>query len=106
MERLSRSSRLAQPGISPLDEYWDDFDSDADLSMNRTRCISYYDVFWKQFDRSEYFSPLEFSTVELRSASESIQPVLIIWVRLNSNQSAHETLGVRAGLNSALTAFK
>ena len=37
-------------------------------------------VFCKKFDRNEHFSPSELS-----SASESIQPVLIIWVGLNSN---------------------
>ena len=42
--------------------------------------IDYYNVFCKQLDRNEHFSPSELS-----SASESIQPVLIIWVGLNSN---------------------
>ena len=66
LERLSRSSRLAQPGISPLDELWNGFDSDADLSMYRTRCISYYDLFCKQFDPNEYLSPLEFNTARIK----------------------------------------
>ena len=37
--------------------------------------INYYNLFCKQFDRNEHFSPFE-----LRSAFESIQPVLIIKV--------------------------
>jgi len=36
LERLSRSFRLARPGISPLERLWNGFDSDAELFMYRT----------------------------------------------------------------------
>ena len=36
LEWLSRSFRLAQPGISPLERLWKGFDSDAELFMYRT----------------------------------------------------------------------
>ena len=40
----------------------------------RTKCISYYNVFCKQFDRNEYFFPLEFSTAGIKiGVRESIQ---------------------------------
>ena len=51
LERLSRSFRLAGPGVSPLERLWNGFDSDAELFMYGTYCISYYNVFFKQFDR-------------------------------------------------------
>ena len=51
LERLSRSFRLARPGISPLERLWNGFDSDAELFMYETYCINYYNVFFKQFDR-------------------------------------------------------
>ena len=47
------------------------------------------------------FLLLNLIRLELRSASESIQPVLIIWVSLNSN-SAHETFGVRSPSSDGL----
>ena len=34
LERLSRSFRLARPGISPLNRLWNAFDSDAELFCN------------------------------------------------------------------------
>ena len=42
-------------------------------------------VFCKQFDGNEHFSPFKLSQLQLRSASESIQAVQIIWADLNSN---------------------
>ena len=36
LERLSRSFRLAWPGISPLERLWNCFDSDAELFMSRS----------------------------------------------------------------------
>ena len=36
LERLTRSFRLARPGISPFDQLWNAFDSDAELFMYRT----------------------------------------------------------------------
>ena len=33
LERLSRSFRLARPGISPLERLWNGFDSNAELFM-------------------------------------------------------------------------
>ena len=36
LERLSRSFRLARPGISPLERLWNGFDSDTELFMYRT----------------------------------------------------------------------
>ena len=36
LERLGRSFRLAQPGISPLERLWNGFDSDAELFMYLT----------------------------------------------------------------------
>ena len=36
LERLSRSFRLARPGISPLDRLWNAFDSDAEIIMYLT----------------------------------------------------------------------
>ena len=62
LERLSRSFRLARPGISPLDRLWNAFDSDAELFMYRTKCRNSYNVFCKQFDRNAHFSPSEFSS--------------------------------------------
>ena len=59
-------SRKLPLGVPALDELWNGFDSDADLSMYRTRWISYYDVFCKQFDRNEYLSPLEFNTARIK----------------------------------------
>ena len=47
--------------------------------------MNYYNVFCKQFDRNEHFPPFEHSLAAIRSASESIQPVQIVWVGLNSN---------------------
>ena len=54
LEWLSGSSRLAQLGISTLD-------IDAEFFMYRVKCKSYYNVFSKEFDQNEYFSPFEFS---------------------------------------------
>ena len=45
------------PRISTLDRLLNGLDSDADLFMYRTKCISYHIVLCKKFDRNEYFSP-------------------------------------------------
>ena len=66
LERLSRSFRLARPGISPLDRLWNAFDSDAELFMYRTKCRNSYNVFCKQFDRNAHFSPSEFSSAGIK----------------------------------------
>ena len=58
LERLSRSFRLARPGISPLERLWNGFDSDAELFMYRTYCINYYNVFLSSLTE---FSPFELS---------------------------------------------
>ena len=83
LERLSHSFRLARPEFC----LWSDFGTalDAKLFIYWTGYINYYNVFCEQFDRNEYFSRFELSSPAIRSASESIQPVLIIWVGLNSN---------------------
>ena len=36
LERLSRSSRLARPGISTVERLWNGFDSDTKLFMYQT----------------------------------------------------------------------
>ena len=66
LEWLSRSIRLARPGISPFDRLWNAFDSDAELFMYRKKCINSYNVFCKQFDRHEHFSPSEFSSAGIK----------------------------------------
>ena len=69
LELLSRSFRLAWPGISPLERLWNDFDSDGELFMYRTwLCTNYNNVFCKQFDRNEHFSPFELSSPPINSA--------------------------------------
>ena len=77
LEPLSCSFRLARPGIPPLDRLWNAFDSDAALFMYRTKCIHSYNVF--QFVSSltemSIFLLLNLVQLELKSASESIQPV-------------------------------
>ena len=57
LKQLSRSLLLDRLGISPLDRLWDAFDLDAELFMYRTWCKNSYNVFCKQFDRNEHFSP-------------------------------------------------
>ena len=66
LERLSRSFPLAWPGISPLERVWNGFDSDAELFMHRTKRMNYYNVFCKQFDRDEHFSPFGLSSVAIK----------------------------------------
>ena len=46
-ERLSHSFCLAQPGISPLERLWNDFDSDAKLFTYRIKSINYHNIFCK-----------------------------------------------------------
>ena len=52
---------------------WNDFDSDTDISMYRTLCINYYNVFCKHLTKMRIFILL--LRLELRSASESIHGV-------------------------------
>ena len=66
MERLSRSFCLARPGISLLERVWNGFDSDAELFVYRTQSMNFYNVFSKQFDRDEHFSPFELSSVAIK----------------------------------------
>ena len=66
LERLSRSFRLSRPGISPLERLWNGFDSDTELFMYRIKCINYYNVFCKQFDRNEHFSPFELTSAAIK----------------------------------------
>ena len=79
MERLSRSSRLAQPGISTFNRLWNGFDFDAVFSHAH---ITYFESSWAEMS---IFHLLNLVQLELRSASESIQPVKIIWVGLNNS---------------------
>ena len=64
LERLSCSSRLAWRGISPLERLWNGFDSDTELFSHVPNLmhINYDNVFCKQFDQNEHFSPSEFSS--------------------------------------------
>ena len=74
-ERLSRSFRQARPGTSPLDRLWNAFDSDAELFMYRAKCKNSYNVFASSLTEMRIFSLLNLVRLELRSASESLQPV-------------------------------
>ena len=65
-ESINRSFRLAQLGISPLERLWNGFDSDAEHFMYRTKCINYFNVFSKQFDRNKHFSPFELSSAAIK----------------------------------------
>ena len=76
MERRSHSFHLTRPGILTLDRLWNGFDSDAKLFMYQNKCINYY---FEQFDKNEYFSPLQFSSVGIKIG------VLKVWVSPNSN---------------------
>ena len=62
LEQLSWSSRLAWLGILTMERLWKGFDSDAELFMFRTL----YNVFCKQFDQNEHFSPFEFSSAGIK----------------------------------------
>ena len=69
LERLSRSFRLARPGISPFNRA--NFgtalaDSEAEIFMYRTQCINYNNVFCKPFDRNEHFSPIDLSSPAIK----------------------------------------
>ena len=66
LERLSRSFCLARPGISLLERVWNGFDSDTELFVYRTQSMNFYNVFSKQFDRDEHFSPFELSSVAIK----------------------------------------
>ena len=63
---MTQSFRLVRLGISPLERLWNGFDSDAGLFMYRTLCTNYYNVFCKQFERNEHFSPFELSSAAIK----------------------------------------
>ena len=66
LERLSGYFRLARQRISPLERLYNGFDSDTELFMYQTLCIKCYNVFCKQFDRNELFSPFELSSAAIK----------------------------------------
>ena len=67
LERLSRCFCLALPEF----RIWREFGTpliqirDAQLFMYRTKCINYYNIFCKHFDRNEHFSPFELSSMSI-----------------------------------------
>ena len=66
-ERLSRSFRLAWPGISPLERLWNGFDSDHQtFHVPNLMHKLLYNVFSKQFDRNEHISSPEFSSAGIK----------------------------------------
>ena len=72
LERLSRSFRLARPGISPLDRLWNTFDSDAELFMSEPNAEILITYFVSSLTKMSIFRLLNLVQLELRSASESI----------------------------------
>ena len=83
---------------------WIDFgtavDSDADLFMYRTKWISCYQVFCWQFDRNEYFSPLEFSTAGIKIGVGVNSAGLNKWsafIRIRFGSLGTEKVGVWSG---------
>ena len=125
LERLSRSSRPAQPGISPLGRLWNGFDLRSNLIHRRlsTSQLPILDppspVTWftsflsclptpyglpprasrgsaihvflvityfvRSLSKMSIFRLLNLVQLQLRSACESIQPLLINWVAHNSS---------------------
>ena len=65
-ERLSRSLRLARPGISTVERLWNGFVQYTELLMYRTKCINYNKVFCKHFGQNKHFSPFWFSSVGIK----------------------------------------
>ena len=61
-ERLSRSLRLARPGISTVERLC----SRHRTFNDRTKCINYNKVFCKHFGQNEHFSPFWFSSVGIK----------------------------------------
>ena len=61
LKRLSHSFHLARPGILPLEQLWNGFDSDAKQFLVPNLGLNSYNIFCKQFDRNKHFSPSEFS---------------------------------------------
>ena len=82
LERISRSSRLARPGISTLERLWNGFDFGAVLFFHAPNIITYFENCLAEMS---IFHLLNSVQLELRSAPESIQPVKIIWVGLNNS---------------------
>ena len=79
LERLSRSFRLARPGISPLDRLWHALDSgDAragNFSCTEPNAKILITYFVSSLTEMRIFLLLNLVRLELRSASESIQLV-------------------------------
>ena len=70
------SFRLARLGISPLERLWNGFDSDTELFMYQTQCIIIIITYFvSSLTEMSIFLLLNLVWLELRSASESIQPV-------------------------------
>ena len=91
---------------SPLVRLRHCFDSDTELFMYRTICINYYNLFYKQFDRNEHFSPFELSSSVTKNG---------VWINssgLNLGPpsfelcSAHEKFGVWTGPNMTFEIVK
>ena len=79
VEWLSRFSR--QPRQELL--LWSNFRTVSIQTPNF--CINYYKVYCKYFNSESIFALLILVCLELRSACESIEPVLIVWLGLPSN---------------------
>ena len=75
LEQLSRSFRLARPGISTLEPLW----------FRRRFFQVHIAHFESSLAEGSIFHFLNLSQLELRSASESIQAAKIIWVELNNS---------------------
>ena len=73
---MSGSTRVDRLGITTVEQLWNGFDSDAELSCTeRNAQINYNNRFCKQFHQKSIFLLLNLVRLELRSASESIQVV-------------------------------
>ena len=75
LERLSRSFRLARPGISPLERLWNGFDSDAELFIYPNLMHKLLTYFVTTLTEMGILRLLNLVQQQLRSASESIQLV-------------------------------
>ena len=76
LERLSRFSRLARPGIATLERFWKGFDLDAVFFH------AHITHFESSLAEMSIFHLLNLVQLELRSASESILPVKILYYNL------------------------
>ena len=67
LEQLNRSSCPSQAGILTLDRLWNGFwFRSRTFHVPNASCINYYNIFSKQFNRNEYFSPFELSSAEIK----------------------------------------